>query len=163
MIMSNDYLDKLGIDSAVFYPKLARGLGIYTGTVYEFFDKDKRITSSLGGGGRYDKIITDFMNNGQQYPAVGLSFGLEPIYTILNEEDMDRNLIDVLIIPMDTNVDCLKLATELRNNNINTLIEMNDKKIKKSFAYADKQKIKYVIVVGSNELENNLYSLIYIG
>ena len=154
------YIDSLNLnDKIVFYPKLARGLGIYTGVVYEFFDKQKRITSSLGGGGRYDKIITDFMNNGQEYPAVGLSFGLEPIYEILKSNEEKNNLIDVLIIPMETEMECLKIATKLRNSGINTLIEMNNRKMKKSFAYADKNNIKYVIVVGSNEVENNLYTL----
>lgn len=154
------YIDELKLnDKVVFYPKLARGLGIYTGTVYEFFDKQKRISSSLGGGGRYDKIITDFMNNGEEYPAVGLSFGLEPIYEILKNQAVDTGLIDVLVIPMETEVECLNIATKLRENNIKTLIEMNNRKMKKSFAFADRNNIKYVIVVGSNEVENGLYSL----
>ena len=155
----NNYLKALDVKCAVFYPKLARGLGIYTDTVYEFFDKEKRITSSLGGGGRYDKIITDFMSNGEEYPAVSLNFGFEPIYTILKDNNISTNLIDVLIIPMDTKVECLKIATSLRAKGINTLIEMNDRKIKKSFAYADKQHIKYVIVVGNDELDKGMYTL----
>lgn len=155
-----NYIDELKLnDTAMFYPRLARGLGIYTGTVYEFFDKKLRITSSLGGGGRYDKIITEFINNGEEYPACGLSFGLEPIYTILKEEIKNSSNIDVLIIPMDTEVKCLELATELRNNNINTLVELNKRKLKKSFAYADKHNIKYVIVVGSDEINSGVYTL----
>ena len=155
-----NYIDKLNLNNCVlFYPKLARGLGIYTGTVYEFFDKENRITSSLGGGGRYDKIITDFMNNGEEYPAVGLSFGLEPIYEILKNDIVNQGLIDVLIIPMETELECLNIATKLRENGIKVLIEMNNRKMKKSFGYADKNNIKYVIVVGSNEVETGLYSL----
>ncbi len=155
-----NYIDKLNLNNCVlFYPKLARGLGIYTGTVYEFFDKENRITSSLGGGGRYDKIITDFMNNGEEYPAVGLSFGLEPIYEILKNDIVNQGLIDVLIIPMETELECLNIATKLRENGIKVLIEMNSRKMKKSFGYADKNNIKYVIVVGSNEVETGLYSL----
>lgn len=79
---------------AEFSPKLARGLGIYTNTVFEFFDKQKRISSSLGGGGRYNKIITNFIDDGKQYPAVGLSFGLEPIYCLLAEQEKS-SFIDV--------------------------------------------------------------------
>lgn len=128
----NNYITKLDLnDSVTFYPKLARGLGIYTGTVYEFFDKKKRITSSLGGGGRYDKIITDFMNNGEEYPAVGLSFGLEPIYEILKNSEEQKGLIDALIIPMETEIECLKIANKLREKGIKTLIEMNNRKMKK--------------------------------
>lgn len=155
-----DYINKLNLnDCTLFYPKLARGLGIYTGTVYEFFDKTKSFTSSLGGGGRYDKIITEFIDNGEQYPAVGLSFGLEPIYYLLQNKLENQQLIDVLIIPMGTEIECLQIAKQLRDNNVNVLIEMNNRKLKKSFAFADKNNIKYVIVVGSNEVENNSYTL----
>ena len=41
------------------------------------------ITSAIGGGGRYDNLITDFINDGNKYPAVGVSFGLDVIYTLI--------------------------------------------------------------------------------
>lgn len=141
-----------------FSPKLARGLSIYTGTVFEFFDKKQRITSSLGGGGRYNKIITNFMNNGQEYPAVGLTFGLEPIYVILNQEQNLSN-IDVLLIPMQTEVECLKLAERLRNENIKVLCGLGGRKVKKAFEYANKSNIKYVMVIGDDELATKMYSI----
>ena len=153
-------LIKLNIfERTKFTPTLARGLSIYTGTVFEFYDVEKRLTCSLGSGGRYNKIITDFISDGNVYPAVGLSFGLEPIYTILKEKYENENLIDVYIIPMDTEVECIKLADNLRKNNINVLVELNKRKVKKCFEYANRENIKYVIVVGSNEIENNTYAL----
>jgi len=156
----NDKLIKLNIENKTkFTPTLARGLSIYTGTVFEFFDQEQRLTCSLGGGGRYNKIITDFISDGNTYPAVGLSFGLEPIYTILKEEYAKENLVDVYIIPMDTEIECLKLANNLRRNNINVLVELNKRKVKKCFEYANKENIKYVIVVGSNEIESNTYTI----
>jgi histidyl-tRNA synthetase len=156
----NDKLKQLNIqDKTKFTPTLARGLSIYTGTVFEFYDKDLRLTCSLGGGGRYNKIITDFISDGNTYPAVGLSFGLEPIYTILKEELEKENLINVYIIPMETELECLQLAETLRQNNINVLVELNKRKVKKCFEYANKENIKYVIVVGSNEIESNCYSI----
>lgn len=152
-------LDELNIsDDCEFSPTLARGLSIYTGTVFEFFDKDGRIASSLGGGGRYDRIITDFMNNGQNYPAVGLCFGLEPIYAIMSKNEK-TSFVDAFIVPMGTHVECLKLATSLRQNGIKTLVELGNKKVKKSFEYANKAGIKYVIIVGSNELESGQFAL----
>lgn len=155
----NNLICKLGLnDVCEFSPKLARGLSIYTGTVFEFFDKEKRISSSLGGGGRYNKIITEFMDNGIEYPAVGLCFGLEPIYAILANEQ-NEPFVDVFIVPMGTEIECLNLATTLRNNGIKTLIEMSNKKVKKSFEYANKMGIKYVIVVGSNEIESGKFAL----
>ena len=156
----NDLIKKYNLESnTVFSPTLARGLSIYTGIVFEFFDKKMRITSSLGGGGRYDKIITDFIDDGNIYPACGLSFGLEPIYAILKEEITDSSLIDVLIIPMDTEVECMSIATTLRDNGIKVMVEMNKRKLKKSFEFANKTNIKYVIVVGDDEIKESKYSL----
>lgn len=146
-------------NNTCFTPTLARGLSIYTGIVFEFFDKKKRITSSLGGGGRYNKIITEFIDNGNIYPACGLSFGLEPIYAILKDDERNNNLIDCLIIPMETECESLELATILRDNGVKVSIEMNKRKIKKSFEFANKNNIRYVIVVGSDEIKQNKYSL----
>ena len=146
-------------NNTCFTPTLARGLSIYTGLVFEFFDKKKRITSSLGGGGRYNKIITDFIDDGNIYPACGLSFGLEPIYAILKDDKKNNNIIYCLIIPMETQCESLELATILRDNGIKVSIEMNNRRIKKSFEFANKNNIRYVIVVGSDEIKQNKYSI----
>lgn len=156
----NDLIEKYELkNSTQFTSTLARGLSIYTGIVFEFFDKKKRITSSLGGGGRYNKIITDFIDNGNEYPACGLSFGLEPIYEILKKDITGNSLVDCLIIPMDTEVEALSIATVLRDNDIKAIVEMNKRKIKKSFEFANKTNIKYVIVIGDNEVKEEKYTL----
>ncbi len=151
----NNYLQELGIiDDCKFTPTLARGLTIYTGVVFEFYDKKMRLTCALGAGGRYNKIITDFMDNGNLYPAIGLSFGLEPIYTILKSENTNQSLIDIYLVPLDTNIECLKLATTLRDNGISVLVEMNKKKVSKCFEYAEHENINYISIIGSNEIES---------
>lgn len=153
------YLKKLNYENnIVFDSYLSRGLEIYTGIVIEFRDKLKRIGGSLGAGGRYDKIITNFIDDGNIYPAVGLSFGLEPIYVILKNENSSE-LVDYYIIPMDTPLECLELAQKIRNKNKKVLIEMNNRKIKKSFDYANKENIPYVIVLGENEVKENKITL----
>lgn len=150
-----NYLKKLNYqDNIQFDSYLSRGLEIYTGIVFEFRDKLKRLNGSLGAGGRYDKIITNFINDGNEYPAVGLSFGLEPIYVILKNE-AKKEMIDYYIIPMDTETESLQLAQKIRNKNKKVLIEMNKRKIKKSFDYANKENIPYVIVLGENEIKEN--------
>ena len=150
-----DSLKKLNyLDNITFDSYLSRGLEIYTGIVFEFRDKLKRLTGSLGAGGRYDKIITNFINDGNVYPAVGLSFGLEPIYVILKNEEK-LSLVDYYIIPMNTEIECLELASKMRNQGKRVLIEMNNRKIKKSFDYANKENIPYVIVIGENEIKEN--------
>lgn len=155
-----NYIDLLGIRSnVVFTPSLARGLGIYTGIVFEFFDKEERMTCSLGGGGRYDNIITDFIDDGNKYPAIGLSFGLEPIYTILKQDIMESLKPCCYIVPLDTEIDCLTLARKIRQNGISVCVEMNKRKLKRCFEYAEKENYRYIVIVGSNEVANNKYSV----
>ena len=147
------YIDALNLNECKFTPYLARGLEIYTGSVWEVFDKEKRLSSALGGGGRYDKIITNFINDGNCYPSVGISFGIVPICEILKKKEQDP-LYDLLIIPMRTKIESLKIANSLRERNINVVIEMSDRKLKKILESADKKKIPYVIIIGDNEVSS---------
>ena len=136
---------------------MARGLEIYTGSVWEVFDKNKNVTCAIGAGGRYDKIITNFISDGNVYPAVGMSFGLVPICEILNKNEDTTNsyLYDLYIVPMSSEeeVVALRLANSLRKNGIRVIVEMKKRKIKKSMEWANKNNIPYVIVIGGNEVE----------
>ena len=150
-----NYITSLSLEEECkFTPYLARGLEIYTGVVWEVFDKKQRLTCAIGGGGRYDKIITNFIDDGNKYPAVGISFGLVPICEIL-ENKSKESFYDLLIIPMDTNIESLRLAAILRNKGIKVIIEMNKRKIKKALDTANKNNIPYVIILGQNEINNN--------
>ncbi len=73
-----------------FDPTLVRGMGYYTGTIFEV--KIDAFGSSVGGGGRYDKMVGKF--TGQNVPAVGFSIGFERIMTILMEGDYQKLLKD---------------------------------------------------------------------
>lgn len=149
------YIEKLGLlDYIQFSPSLARGQEYYTGTVFEVYVKDGSIKSSIGGGGRYDKMITDFINNGNQYPAVGISFGLNVIYEILkNREEFTENaLTDIFIIPMGTEIESLKIAETLRKAGYKVEVEMKNRKMKKSLEYANEENIPYVLILGEDEL-----------
>lgn len=159
VIEVNQYIDKFNLTECVFTPYLARGLEIYTGTIWEIFDKDKRITSSIGAGGRYDKIITNFVGDGNNYPAVGMTFGLVPIYEILSHSNLEEKFYDLYIVPMDTYYDCLKISESLREKGIKVLIEMNNKKVKKAFEWANKNKIPFVIALGENEINSKIIKI----
>lgn len=153
-----NYIERLGLLEYVqFAPSLARGQEYYTGTVFEVYVKDGSITSSIGGGGRYDKMITDFINNGTTYPAVGVSFGLNVIYEILKdrEEFTEKALTDIYIIPMGTEIECLKIAQTLRNAGYKVEVEMKNRKMKKALDYANTEHIPYVFILGEDELANN--------
>lgn len=148
-------------DNIKFVATLARGQEYYTGNVFEVYSKNNELSCSLGGGGRYDNMITDFIGDGNKYPAVGISFGLSTIYEILKNKEQfkNRSLIDIYIIPMNTKKESLVLANKLRNLGYKVDIEMNDKKLKKSFEYANRENIPYVIVLGEDEIKNNYFNI----
>ena len=148
-------------DNVKFTATLARGQEYYTGNVFEVYSKNNELSCSLGGGGRYDNMITNFINDGNSYPAVGISFGLSTIYEILKnkEEFKNKSLIDIYIIPIDTKKESLTLANKLRKLGYKVDIEMNNRKVKKCFEFANKEKIPYVIILGDEEIKNNYFNL----
>lgn len=137
----------------LFTPSLARGLNVYTGVVWEVFDARGQYTSSLGGGGRYDQIITNFVGSGIAYPAVGMSFGLEPITAVLTAPNA-INPIKLLIVPMNTNPQCHALANQLRAAGIPTMLWTAKPKVGKALEYAAATQIKYATVIGTDEINN---------
>ncbi len=151
----NKYIENLNLNKYVqFTATLARGQEYYTGTIFEVYQKEGNIKSSIGGGGRYDNMIGDFIGNGKKYPAVGISFGLDVIFEILkNNKNLSKNNIEFYIIPMKNKVQALIIADMLRKQNINVDIEMNEKKVKKSLEYANKEKIPYVVIIGDEEIK----------
>lgn len=156
------YINELELTKYVqFSPSLARGQEYYTGTVFEVYVTDGSIKSSIGGGGRYDKMITDFINDGKEYPAVGISFGLNVIYEILkNREEFTENaLTDIFIIPMGTQIQCLKIAEIMRKAGYRVEVEMKTRKMKKSLEYANEENIPYVFILGEDELAQNNISV----
>lgn len=157
-----DYLISTNlIEYCVFSSSLARGQDYYTGNVFEVYEKNGKLTSSIGGGGRYDNMVTEFIDDGEFYPAVGVSFGLTSIYELLKDSDKfkDNSIIDLYIIPMNTPKESLKLANDLREYSLNIDLEMQNKKLKKSLDFANKENIPYVIILGEDEIKNQEFKL----
>ena len=157
-----EYIEKMNLrEYCTFTSSLARGQDYYTGNVFEVYEKNGALTGAIGGGGRYDKMITEFIDDGEIYPAVGISFGLTSIFELLKtrEDFKDSAPVDIYIIPMGTNIESLKLANELRKLNIKVDIEMNNKKIKKSLDFCNKENIPYVIILGEDEIINQEFKL----
>ncbi|SFJ43541.1 MULTISPECIES: histidine--tRNA ligase [unclassified Bacillus (in: firmicutes)] len=152
------YLIALGIQSnTMFSPFLARGLTMYTGTIYEIFLTDGSITSSIGSGGRYDHIIGAFRNDNKSYPTVGISFGLDVIYTALIQKECASSSVDIFIIPLGTQAKCLKIAHTLRTNeNLKIELELANRKLKRALNYANKENIPYVLIIGEEEINNDV-------
>lgn len=147
----NNYISELNLTEYVtFSATLARGQEYYTGTIFEVYVADGSI-----GGGRYDNMIGEFINDGKKYPAVGVSFGLDVIFEILKDKMKKISNIDVYIIPMNNNITALKIANQLRQNDIKVEIEMNNLKLKKALSSANETQIPLVIILGENELKEN--------
>lgn len=158
----NTYIVNLGLQEiCTFSSSLARGQNYYTGNVFEVYEKNNKISGSIGGGGRYDNMITNFIDDGNLYPTVGISFGLSSIYELLKDEQKVSNQaqIDIFIISMNEPVASLKVASELRKLGYKVEIDTSNKKIKKLFEYANKENIKYVIVLGEDEIKNEKFRI----
>lgn len=141
---------------------IARGLDYYTGTVYETFLNNYRQLGSICSGGRYDNLTQYYTES--KLPGVGISIGITRLFYQLNELKLihsnKKSIADVLVISMTDDITpCIKVANELRNANINTQIYTDNKKIKTKFKYADKLQIPYVIVLGEEEIKNNVVTL----
>lgn len=155
-----EYLEYYNV-SYTFLPSLARGLGYYTGPIFEVFLKDEKImSSSIAGGGRWDKMIGKYLQDeSKEYPAVGVAFGLEPIMEIIKQkEGMEKKTTaDLFIIPIGEKVikDAIKITQEIRKQKVNTSIDLLKRNIGKNIEYADKLGITYVGFLGEDEIKNN--------
>ena len=141
---------------------IARGLDYYTGTVYETFLNKYRNLGSVCSGGRYDNL-TEYYST-RKMPGVGISIGLSRLFFQLVDNNIisteNQSISDVLVISMGEEYDaCTKTAAILRDNNINVQINVENQKLAKKFKMADKLNIKYVIVLGEDEIKNNVVSL----
>lgn len=138
-----------------------RGLDYYTGTVYETFLNDYPQLGSVCGGGRYEDLAGYYTK--QKLPGVGMSIGLTRLFYQLKEaniiEDKENSLTKALIIPMEGYMDNgIKAANDLRTAGIYSQVYLESGKIGKKFNYADKLNIPYVVVIGEEEANNNVYS-----
>ncbi|MEA3399371.1 MAG: histidine--tRNA ligase [Patescibacteria group bacterium] len=147
--------------SLVFDPTLARGLGYYTGTIFEVEASDKSI-GSIGGGGRYDKLIGTYIGKNKDFPAVGFSFGLDRIIEVrkkLKLVDNKKSKVQLLIVPMKTESESFLIANKIRSEGINVDIDLMSRNLGKNFSNADDLGIPFVAVIGENELAENKISI----
>ncbi|WP_339653565.1 histidine--tRNA ligase [uncultured Maribacter sp.] len=160
-------ISTLGLQSAklAIDVTLARGLNYYTGAIFEVSAPEGVSMGSIGGGGRYDDLTGIFGLN--DVSGVGISFGLDRIYLVLEElnlfpKSVDKSL-DVLCLNFGVKeaLASLKLVTELRKRGVISDLYPSDVKIQKQFKYANNRKVPYVILLGAEELENNSFVVKY--
>ena len=143
-------------DKFVFDISLARGLAYYTGTIYEVYLKNGEIKTAVASGGRYDKMISGFLESNQDYPALGISFGLSRIALALQNQNI-KSVNKVYVIPIKTEVN--DVVKNLRNSGINTDVDYNSRGVSKNLDYASKLGIPYCLIIGEKELKSNKYTL----
>ena len=151
------YLKSMGIKEKEieFDLSLARGQAYYTGTVIEAYLKNSTVTSSIAGGGRYDKMIGNFMGGGRESPAVGVSLGITPILEQMKmQEKMElKTLAKVLVIPINAIDESLKVAQELREKGVAADFALGKKGVTKNLEYANALGIPYVAIIGEEEVK----------
>lgn len=135
---------------------LARGLNYYTGAIIEV--GHEKFPSSICGGGRYDDLTGIF--GLKDMSGVGVSFGADRIYDLMEEQGLfpgslaaSSDLIFVNFGPEEVKY-CLKLAGNLRKNGISVEVYPESAKMKKQMKYADGKNIRYVALVGSEEMKS---------
>jgi histidyl-tRNA synthetase len=159
-----DTVASLGLQSAnlIFDITLARGLDYYTGCILEVKAKDVSI-GSIGGGGRYDDLTGNFGLD--DVSGVGISFGIDRIYLVMEELGLFPENIDVSTKVMFANFGnkeaayCLPLLKELRANGISSELYPKAAKMKKQMTYANNKGVQFVIMVGEDEMESGILSV----
>lgn len=159
-----DKLTFLGLESTEidFDLTLARGLNYYTGSIFEVQAKGVQM-GSIGGGGRYDDLTGIF--GLKNMPGIGISFGLDRIYLVLEElalfPSLEADFTQVLFVNFgEEEADyCLKALQKLRRAGINSELYPDAAKMKKQMNYANKKGIPYVVLVGEDEMKNDLLTI----
>lgn len=141
---------------------IARGLDYYTGTVYEtFLDKYKDL-GSVCSGGRYDNLAEYYTN--RKMPGVGISIGLSRLFFQLTDSNIisanGESISDVLVISMTEDYEkCAEIARILRESELNAQVNLENQKLGKKFKIADKLNVKFVIIIGEDEIKKDVVSL----
>ncbi len=158
-----DYAKSLGIKNIKFSPYIMRGLAYYTGTVMEMFDiGSKENPRALFGGGRYDNLLDIF--NQEKLPAFGLGWGDVTTLDYLKTYNLLPSLktdTQVFVTLMDNTLykQTSTLVNYLRNNGINTLMQLTAIKLGKQLQYADKKSIPWTIIMGEDEIKDGIVQL----
>lgn len=153
---------KVGEDRAVFDPSIVRGLGYYTGPVFEaellatatYADGQPMQFGSVGGGGRYDDLVARF--TGQLVPATGFSFGVSRFAAALAALERGvaegaEPLVIVLNLEKDRAADYLALAAELRAGGVRAEAFLGGGNMGKQLKYADRRGADIAVIIGEDE------------
>ncbi|WP_170340492.1 histidine--tRNA ligase [Ruegeria arenilitoris] len=159
-----------GADRIQIDPSVVRGLGYYTGPVYEaeltfeIFDEKgrKRQFGSVSGGGRYDDLVKRF--TGQEVPATGISIGVDRLLAALREKGRikshDTGPVVVTVMDRDRMADYQAMVAELRNAGIRAEVYLgNPKNFGNQLKYADKRNSPVAVIEGGDEKDRGVVQI----
>ena len=154
-----DNITRLGLQTAnlVFDITLARGLNYYTGCILEVEADDVQI-GSIGGGGRYDDLTSNF--GLKDISGVGVSFGIDRIYLVMEEldlfpEDLETSTQIMFVnFGLEESAYCLPLLKQLREKGISSELYPTLDKMKKQMNYANNKGVQFVVLVGEDEIKS---------
>lgn len=145
-------------------PSLARGLGYYTGAIFEVFSHDPEFDGAVAAGGRWDEMIGDFLGSDQPYPASGISFGLEPITELIKGQPegtaaQRETVVDVYVVPIALKQEGLEITQRLRGAGLNADLDLVGRGVSDNLKFANAYGIPNVVIVGPKELEQDKVTL----
>lgn len=151
-------VQELGLQAAILEldVTLARGLNYYTGTIFEVAPPKEVALGSIGGGGRYDELTEIFGLRGMS--GIGISFGLDRIYLVMSQMDLFPQFLEggleILCVNFGNQeaLESFKLVQQLRAKGYKAELYPESTKLKKQLAYADSRQVKYVILIGEEEI-----------
>lgn len=155
-----DY-EMFNTDSAALHIDLtlARGLDYYTGIIFEARAPKEVKIGSIGGGGRYDNLTGLF--GVPDIPGVGISFGVDRIYDVLEELNLFPKQLDIGTQVLFYNLgreerkSAFKLMQELRSAGVSSEMYHEEANFDKQFKYGLKKNIRYCVIIGDHELKTN--------
>ena len=149
-----EYLEILKIEY-VLMPRLVRGLDYYTRTTFEITAPSLGAQNAICGGGRYDGLTE--MLGGKPTPGIGFAAGMERILLAMKSKQFNKNKVQIYIVGLGdhTRTTVIKLAQELREQNLTTEFDLLRRSLKAQLREANKMNVKYAIIIGEEELESN--------
>ena len=156
------YLKQMGSKNVIYDLSIIRGHNYYTSIVFEGFFAGRKALGAIAGGGRFDNLCGYFTD--KKMPGVGMSVGITRLFSHLMQENYfdleDQNEIDCAVINFDETLgQSLALVEDLRKCGVNAEIFYENKTFKSKMKEANRRQVKYVVIVGEDEVKAKRYML----
>jgi histidyl-tRNA synthetase len=143
-------------------PRMVRGLDYYTRTTFEFDHPQLGAQSGIGGGGRYDGLMSEL--GGQNFGGIGFGLGVDRTLLAARAEGLtigDKSIADIYLIPLGDAAknQVIALMSHLRAKGLRADMAFGDRGLKGSMKSADKLAVKCVVVVGDGELDSKIVNI----